>query len=44
MIFIKIAFVKTTIPFHRQLMNDERYVAGDYTTAFMDTFKMKEQR
>lgn len=35
--------VKTTIPFHRQLMDDERYVAGDYTTAFMDTFKMNSQ-
>jgi acetyl-CoA carboxylase, biotin carboxylase subunit len=34
--------VKTTIPFHRQLMDDPRYVAGDYTTAFMDTFKMNE--
>jgi len=34
--------IKTTIPFHRQLMDDPRYVAGDYTTAFMDTFKMKE--
>ncbi|WP_298155154.1 acetyl-CoA carboxylase biotin carboxylase subunit [Flavobacterium sp.] len=32
--------IKTTIPFHRQLMDDPRYVAGDYTTAFMDTFKM----
>ena len=32
--------VKTTIPFHRQLMDDPRYIAGDYTTAFMDTFKM----
>jgi acetyl-CoA carboxylase biotin carboxylase subunit len=34
--------VKTTIPFHRQLMDDPRYVAGDYTTAFMDSFKMEE--
>ncbi|CAA9198105.1 acetyl-CoA carboxylase biotin carboxylase subunit [Flavobacterium collinsii] len=33
--------IKTTIPFHRQLMDDPRYIAGDYTTAFMDTFKMK---
>jgi acetyl-CoA carboxylase biotin carboxylase subunit len=33
--------VKTTIPFHRQLMDDPKYVEGDYTTAFMDTFKMK---
>jgi acetyl-CoA carboxylase biotin carboxylase subunit len=34
--------IKTTIPFHRQLMDDPRYVAGDYTTAFMDTFKMED--
>jgi acetyl-CoA carboxylase, biotin carboxylase subunit len=34
--------VKTTIPFHRQLMDDPRYIAGNYTTAFMDTFKMDE--
>lgn len=33
--------IKTTIPFHRQLMDDPKYVEGDYTTAFMDTFKMK---
>lgn len=32
--------VKTTIPFHRQLMDDPKYIAGDYTTAFMDAFKM----
>jgi acetyl-CoA carboxylase biotin carboxylase subunit len=35
--------IKTTIPFHRQLMDDPRYIAGDYTTAFMDTFKMNAQ-
>jgi len=34
--------IKTTIPFHRQLMEDPNYVAGNYTTAFMDTFKMKK--
>ena len=34
--------IKTTIPFHRQLMDDPRYIAGDYTTAFMDTFKLDE--
>jgi acetyl-CoA carboxylase biotin carboxylase subunit len=33
--------IKTTIPFHRQLMDDPRYT-GDYTTAFMDTFKMDD--
>jgi acetyl-CoA carboxylase biotin carboxylase subunit len=32
--------VKTTIPFHRQLMDHPDYVAGNYTTAFMDTWHM----
>lgn len=35
--------IKTTIPFHRQLMDDPNYVAGNYTTAFMETFKMNEE-
>ena len=34
--------IKTTIPFHRQLMDDPHYIAGDYTTAFMETFKMND--
>ena len=34
--------IKTTIPFHRQLMDEPEYVAGNYTTAFMETFKMNE--
>jgi acetyl-CoA carboxylase biotin carboxylase subunit len=34
--------IKTTIPFHRQLMDEEQYVARNYTTAFMDTFKMND--
>ena len=34
--------VKTTIPFHRQLMEDPRYLSGKYTTAFMDDFEMHE--
>ncbi|WP_417885474.1 acetyl-CoA carboxylase biotin carboxylase subunit [Zunongwangia sp.] len=33
--------VKTTIPFHRQLMDNPDYIAGNYTTAFMDSFEMK---
>ena len=33
--------VKTTIPFHRQLMDDPAYVSGDYTTKFMEDFEMK---
>lgn len=32
--------IKTTIPFHRQLMEDPEFVAGNYTTAFMDSFVM----
>ncbi len=33
--------VNTTIPFHRQLMDDPDYVAGNYTTKFMEDFEMK---
>jgi acetyl-CoA carboxylase biotin carboxylase subunit len=32
--------VKTTIPFHRQLMDHPDYVAGNYTTKFMEDFAM----
>jgi len=34
--------IKTTIPFHRQLMEDPRYIEGNYTTAFMDTFVIQK--
>lgn len=34
--------IKTTIPFHRQLMDHPDYVAGNYTTKFMETFEMEE--
>lgn len=33
--------IKTTIPFHIQLMQDERFRKGDYTTKFMDDFVLK---
>ena len=33
--------IKTTIPFHRALMDDPKYNEGDYTTAFMDTFELE---
>jgi acetyl-CoA carboxylase biotin carboxylase subunit len=33
--------IKTTIPFHRQLMDHPDYVAGNYTTKFMEDFQMK---
>src|SRR6056297_181664 len=35
--------VKTTIPFHRQLMEHPDYLAGNYTTAFMDDFVMEPE-
>ncbi|MFK5982810.1 MAG: acetyl-CoA carboxylase biotin carboxylase subunit [Flavobacteriaceae bacterium] len=34
--------IKTTIPFHRQLMDHPDYISGDFTTAFMDSFVMNE--
>jgi len=33
--------VKTTIPFHRQLMSHPDYLSGNYTTKFMETFEME---
>lgn len=35
--------VKTTIPFHRQLMDHPDYLAGNYTTKFMEDFVMDEK-
>ena len=35
-----IAGIKTTIPFHRQLMEHPDYLAGNYTTKFMEDFVM----
>ncbi|APY08407.1 acetyl-CoA carboxylase biotin carboxylase subunit [Winogradskyella sp. J14-2] len=35
--------IKTTIPFHRQLMEHPDYLAGNYTTKFMEDFKIKAQ-
>jgi acetyl-CoA carboxylase, biotin carboxylase subunit len=32
--------IKTTIPFHIRLMDDEIFKSGKFTTAFMDTFDM----
>lgn len=33
--------VKTTIPFHLQLMQNEDFRAGNFTTKFLETFQMK---
>jgi acetyl-CoA carboxylase biotin carboxylase subunit len=32
--------VKTTIPFHQQLLKNEDFKKGNFTTKFMDSFKM----
>ncbi|MBS1927862.1 MAG: acetyl-CoA carboxylase biotin carboxylase subunit [Ferruginibacter sp.] len=32
--------VKTTIPFHLQLMQDENFKSGNFTTKFLESFKM----
>lgn len=34
--------VKTTIPFHIKLMDDEIFRSGKFTTAFMDTFDLSD--
>jgi acetyl-CoA carboxylase biotin carboxylase subunit len=33
--------IKTTIPFHRQLMNNSQYIEGNYTTKFMEDFEIE---
>ena len=35
--------IKTTIPFHRQLMDHPDYLAGNYTTKFMESWVMDPQ-
>lgn len=34
--------IKTTIPFHRKLMDHPDYIAGNYTTKFMEDFDIEE--
>jgi acetyl-CoA carboxylase biotin carboxylase subunit len=33
--------VKTTIPFHIQLFEDENFKKGNFTTKFLEDFKIK---
>ena len=33
--------IKTTIPLHLQLLDDEDFKSGNFTTAFMESFKIK---
>ncbi|MCB0820930.1 MAG: acetyl-CoA carboxylase biotin carboxylase subunit [Bacteroidetes bacterium] len=32
--------IKTTIPFHKKLMDDPDFIEGNYTTKFMESFKL----
>ena len=34
--------VKTTIPFHLKLMQNQKFIEGDYTTKFMETFDLSD--
>lgn len=34
--------IKTTIPFHLKLMDDEKFKSGKFTTAFMETFDLSD--
>jgi len=33
--------VKTTIPFHLQLMKDEKFLNGEFNTKFLESFVLK---
>lgn len=35
--------IKTTIPFHRQLMDHPDYISGNYTTKFMEDFEIQPE-
>ena len=35
--------IKTTLPFHKQLMKEETFRSGKYTTNFIDSFELKEE-
>jgi acetyl-CoA carboxylase, biotin carboxylase subunit len=36
--------IKTTIPFHLQLMDDKNFRAGKFNTSFLETFKLVEPK
>jgi acetyl-CoA carboxylase biotin carboxylase subunit len=35
--------VPTTIPFHKQVMTDARFVKGDFNTNFLEHFELREE-
>lgn len=42
--FIVEGGVKTTVPFHQQLMYNEDFIKGNFTTKFLETFKMEKPK
>ncbi|HMW74622.1 MAG TPA: acetyl-CoA carboxylase biotin carboxylase subunit, partial [Saprospiraceae bacterium] len=34
--------IKTTIPFHKKLMRDPKFIAGDFNTAFLNDFDFSD--
>jgi len=36
--------IKTTIPFHRALMDDENFISGNYDTSFIETFIFEDPK
>jgi acetyl-CoA carboxylase biotin carboxylase subunit len=40
---LKIDGIKTTIPFHLQLMDNEDFRKGNFTTKFLEDFEMQEE-
>jgi acetyl-CoA carboxylase biotin carboxylase subunit len=36
--------IKTTIPFHRQVMRNEKFRSGKFDTSFLDTFQYAEEQ
>ncbi|MFN4217364.1 MAG: acetyl-CoA carboxylase biotin carboxylase subunit, partial [Brevinematales bacterium] len=38
---MRIEGIKTTAPFHRQMMDNPDFIKGNYSTKFMENFKLK---
>lgn len=36
--------IKTTVPFHRMLMDNEQFISGDFTTKFIDTMDLSKHK
>ena len=34
---------KTTIPFHKQIMKNEKFIEGDFDTSFLDDFEFNNK-